>query len=102
MSGMAYLNCIVALLLVFLAIPHGQCITLDDLYPFGVEEGDTVLEAPVTNLNGSLSVASASIPNITVPFVLHGNSFTFIQVSAILYVTDHRVCVHVLSCMWYL
>ena len=84
MSGMAYLNCIVALLLVFLAIPHGQCITLDDLYPFGVEEGDTVLEAPVTDLNGSLSVATASIPNITVPFVLYGNAFIFIQVSTLL------------------
>ena len=74
---MTCLNSLIAssLLLAFLVV-HGQCTTLDDLYPFGVGEGDSVLEAPVTDFNESLSVASASIQNISIPFPLYGNNYS--------------------------
>ena len=74
---MTRLNVLVAsFLLLALLVVHGQCTMLDDLYPFGMGEGDSVLEAPVTDFNESLSVASASIQNISIPFPLYGNNYS--------------------------
>ena len=58
-----------------------HCITLDDFYPFGVEEGDSVLEAPVTDIKNSLSVASAGIPSTTTKFVFYGTNYTTANIS---------------------
>ena len=58
-----------------------HCITLDGLYPFGVEEGDSVLEAPVTDFKDSLSVASASIPSTSMRFSFYGINYTTANIS---------------------
>ena len=109
-------------LVVLLALqPVGHCITLENLYPFGKERGDFVLEAPVTAFKDSLSVASAFIwPNAswthfftlhmredTFNFTFYGNTFTpesivvsfFNLICSICMVKSHDICMYIAAVM---
>ena len=83
---MAFIGCFLSLVMSMALQPFVvHCITPEDLYPFGVEEGDSVLEAPVTDFKDSLSVASAGVSSTTTKFVFYGTNYTSASITVSFY-----------------